>query len=66
MNYLPWSLLVTNTISLGLFQILAQGVLLFSTEKFMAGTIPFCVVAIFMVQRVYLQTSRQIRLIDLE
>lgn len=48
------------------FNILAQGVLLFSAEKYMSGSIPLCFLALFVIQRVYLQTSRQLRLLDLE
>ena len=29
-------------------------------------TLPFCVVAVYIVQKVYLRTSRQLRLMDLE
>ena len=48
------------------FDILAQGVLLFSAEKYMSGSIPLCLLVLFVIQRVYLQTSRQLRLLDLE
>lgn len=48
------------------FKILAQGVLLFRTEKLMTATVPFCLMVIFILQRVYLQTSRQLRILDLE
>lgn len=48
------------------FRILAQGVLLFSAEKYMTGSIPLCLLVLFVIQKVYLQTSRQLRLLDLE
>lgn len=48
------------------FDILAQGVLLFSAEKYMSGSIPLCLLVLFVIQRVYLRTSRQLRLLDLE
>jgi ATP-binding cassette subfamily C (CFTR/MRP) protein 1 len=48
------------------FQVFAQGILLFGAEKYMSGSIPLCFLALFVIQRVYLQTSRQIRLLDLE
>jgi ATP-binding cassette, subfamily C (CFTR/MRP), member 1 len=32
----------------------------------MTMTLPVCVVAIYLVQKIYLRTSRQLRLLDLE
>jgi ATP-binding cassette subfamily C (CFTR/MRP) protein 1 len=49
-----------------IFSIMAQGVLLLSAEKLMTGIIPFCMATVFVIQRVYLQTSRQLRFMDLE
>ncbi|KZL84742.1 atp-binding cassette [Colletotrichum incanum] len=40
--------------------------LLFSAQKFMTLTLPVCVIIIYVVQKVYLRTSRQLRLLDLE
>lgn len=48
------------------FKIIAQGVLLFTTQRFMLTTVPLVVVIIFIIQKVYLQTSRQLRFMDLE
>lgn len=47
------------------FGILTHGVL-FSAEKYMTGSIPLCLLALFVIQRVYLQTLHQLRLLDLE
>jgi ATP-binding cassette subfamily C (CFTR/MRP) protein 1 len=49
-----------------IFRFMAPGVLLFSAEKLMTGIIPFRVVTVFVIQRVSLQTSRQLRFMDLE
>ena len=48
------------------FKMLAQGVLLLSANKYMSATIPFCLVVVFFIQRIYLETSRQLRTMDLE
>jgi hypothetical protein len=48
------------------FRIITQGALLFSAEKYMSGSIPFCLLALFVIQKVYLRTSRQLRLLELE
>jgi ATP-binding cassette subfamily C (CFTR/MRP) protein 1 len=46
--------------------ILAQGALIAQGSKFMAITIPFCTVAVYLLQKFYLLTSRQLRFLDLE
>lgn len=48
------------------FKILAQGVLLFSAQSYMLITVPFVLVILFFIQKIYLQTSRQLRFLDLE
>ncbi|KAH6645218.1 P-loop containing nucleoside triphosphate hydrolase protein [Truncatella angustata] len=48
------------------FKLLVQTTLLFSAQKIMSLTLPLCVATVYLVQRVYLRTSRQIRLLDLE
>lgn len=48
------------------FKIMGQGILLFTVQKYMLGTIPFVVAAVWIIQKVYLQTSRQLRFLDLE
>lgn len=48
------------------FKLLVQTVLLFSAQKMMLVTLPLCVAAVYLIQRVYLRTSRQLRLLDLE
>ncbi|TKW49435.1 Canalicular multispecific organic anion transporter 2 [Colletotrichum tanaceti] len=54
------------SISNQVFKLLVQLVLLFSAQKLMATTLPLCVVTVYFVQRIYLRTSRQLRLLDLE
>lgn len=48
------------------FKLLVQGALMFSAQKLMLLTFPFCVVTVYLVQKIYLRTSRQLRLLDLE
>ncbi|CCF34829.1 hypothetical protein CH063_01208 [Colletotrichum higginsianum] len=54
------------SISNQVFKLLVQLVLLLSAQKLMATTLPLCVVTVYFVQRIYLRTSRQLRLLDLE
>ncbi|KAF4874091.1 ABC transporter atnG [Colletotrichum siamense] len=53
-------------LSLTIFKLIVQTALLFSAQKMMTLAFPLVVVAIYIVQRVYLRTSRQLRLLDLE
>ncbi|KAF5984310.1 ABC transporter [Fusarium coicis] len=48
------------------FKLLVQATLLFSAQKLLAATLPLCVSVVYVVQRVYLRTSRQLRLLQLE
>ncbi|KAK2028383.1 ABC transporter [Colletotrichum zoysiae] len=48
------------------FKLAVQTALLFSAQKFMTLTLPFCITIVYLIQRVYLRTSRQLRLLDLE
>lgn len=48
------------------FKILVQAALLFAAQKLMAVTLPVCIVTVYLIQKVYLQTSRQLRLLELE
>ncbi|KAB5518710.1 ABC transporter [Coniochaeta sp. 2T2.1] len=54
------------SISNQVFKLIVQTVLLFSAQKLMVATLPLCVAAVYLIQRVYLRTSRQLRLLDLE
>ncbi|KAF5563755.1 ABC transporter [Fusarium phyllophilum] len=48
------------------FKLLVQAALLFSAQRLLTATLPICVLVIYVVQRVYLRTSRQLRLLQLE
>ena len=52
--------------SIALFDSLAQAALISLGSAYMAITIPFVLLAIYLIQAVYLRTSRQIRFMDLE
>ncbi|KAK0640764.1 P-loop containing nucleoside triphosphate hydrolase protein [Cercophora newfieldiana] len=58
----PAVLAISNQI----FKLLVQCVLLFSAQKLMTLTLPICVATVYFVQKIYLRTSRQLRLLDLE
>ncbi|KAF5694946.1 major facilitator family transporter [Fusarium denticulatum] len=48
------------------FKLLVQVSLLLSAQKLLTATLPLCVLVVYVVQRVYLRTSRQLRLLQLE
>ncbi|KAF4437176.1 hypothetical protein FACUT_5830 [Fusarium acutatum] len=48
------------------FKLLVQVALLFSAQRLMTATLPLCVLVVYVVQRVYLRISRQLRLLQLE
>ena len=45
---------------------LLQGVIISTSAKYMSVAIPFCILIIYFIQRFYLRTSRQLRLLDIE
>ncbi|KAI1009685.1 hypothetical protein LB504_003025 [Fusarium proliferatum] len=49
-----------------IFKLLVQAALLFNAQKLLTATMPLCVLVVYVVQRVYLRTSRQLRLLQLE
>lgn len=54
------------SMSTQIFKLLVQISLLFIAQKRLALTLPVCVVTVYLVQKVYLRTSRQLRLLELE
>ncbi|UKZ49723.1 hypothetical protein TrVGV298_003971 [Trichoderma virens] len=60
---LPYALI---TICTQIFKMLAQLVLIMSIQKWLALCLPVCVVAVYLIQRIYLRTSRQLRVLELE
>ncbi|KAK1986922.1 P-loop containing nucleoside triphosphate hydrolase protein [Colletotrichum cereale] len=48
------------------FKLSVQITLLYSAQKLLTLTLPLCAVAVYLVQKIYLRTSRQLRLLDLE
>ncbi|KAI0859592.1 putative ABC transporter [Xylaria cubensis] len=49
-----------------IFKLLMQIVLLCVAEKWLALSLPICMAVVYVVQKVYLQTSRQLRFLELE
>ncbi|KAI1756695.1 putative ABC transporter [Xylaria castorea] len=49
-----------------IFKLLMQVVLLCVAEKWLALSLPICIAVVYVVQKVYLQTSRQLRFLELE
>jgi len=45
---------------------IAEGALVFVGSSYLAAAVPGCLVAVFFVQKFYLRTSRQLRLLDIE
>ncbi|KAI1780180.1 ABC transporter [Hypoxylon cercidicola] len=48
------------------FKLANQAALLFVAQKLLTFTLPLCFAVVYAVQRVYLRTSRQLRLLELE
>lgn len=49
-----------------IFKLLMQVILLCMAERWLTVSLPVCAVLVYVVQRVYLRTSRQLRLLELE
>ncbi|KAI1805949.1 P-loop containing nucleoside triphosphate hydrolase protein [Daldinia bambusicola] len=47
-------------------KLLVQVILLFAVQKLMTLTLPICLIFVYLVQKIYLRTSRQLRLLELE
>lgn len=45
---------------------MAQLLLICISAKYLAATIPFCFIIVYVLQKVYLRTSRQLRFLDIE
>ena len=48
------------------FKLLAQIVVLLMVQKLLSLSLPVCVLVVYLVQKVYLRTSRQLRFLELE
>ncbi|KAI1382387.1 ABC transporter [Hypoxylon crocopeplum] len=55
-----------NSVTAQVFKLLVQAVLLFIAQKLLMLTLPVCLAVVYVVQKVYLRTSRQLRLLELE
>ncbi|QLI66506.1 ABC multidrug transporter B [Metarhizium brunneum] len=49
-----------------IFKMLAQAVILMQVQRLLLVTLPICIVIVYLVQRIYLRTSRQLRVLELE
>jgi|SRR5699024_296466 len=52
--------------SLEIFKMIVQVAILLQTQKQLLLSLPVCIVLVYMVQRIYLRTSRQLRALELE
>jgi hypothetical protein len=43
-----------------------QLILLLKVRPLMTLTMPFCAISVYLIQRIYLRTSRQLRFLELE
>ncbi|TGO29604.1 hypothetical protein BPAE_0013g00560 [Botrytis paeoniae] len=55
-----------QTIITQIFKLLMQVILLFVAQKWLTVSLPACVLVVYVVQKVYLRTSRQLRFLELE
>ncbi|PYH89268.1 multidrug resistance-associated protein [Aspergillus ellipticus CBS 707.79] len=62
-SQLPIGLLITVS---NLFSSIASAALIATGSSYMAISVPFLILAVFILQHFYLRTSRQLRLLDLE
>ncbi|KAK2591110.1 hypothetical protein QQS21_011198 [Conoideocrella luteorostrata] len=60
---LPMSVFTTT---FDVFNVIAGAALIASGATYVAAIIPFCIIAIYFIQKFYLRTSRQMRHLDLE
>jgi len=49
-----------------IFKLLMQATLLIVAQKWLALSLPACLIVVYVVQKVYLMTSRQLRFLELE
>ncbi|OTB18548.1 hypothetical protein K445DRAFT_315377 [Daldinia sp. EC12] len=56
----------TSTLFVQVTKLLVQVILLFVVQKLLTLTLPICLAFIYLVQKIYLRTSRQLRLLELE
>jgi ABC-type multidrug transport system fused ATPase/permease subunit len=59
-------LLILWLIDIDLFSSIANAALIATGSKYMAISVPFLIISLFLLQHFYLKTSRQLRLLDLE
>lgn len=55
-----------STLNIQVFKLLVQACLVFASQPLMTLSLPFSVVIVYIVQKVYLRTSRQLRILELE
>ncbi|KAF7939946.1 uncharacterized protein EAE98_000073 [Botrytis deweyae] len=55
-----------QTIITQIFKLQMQVILLFVAQKWLTVSLPACVLVVYVVQKVYLRTSRQLRFLELE
>lgn len=55
-----------TSLGVQLFKLITQAILLFLAQKHLALSLPGCMVVLYVVQKVYLRTSRQLRFLELE
>ncbi|KAK4216035.1 P-loop containing nucleoside triphosphate hydrolase protein [Rhypophila decipiens] len=55
-----------SAVSTQVFKLIFQASVIFAVQPLMSLTLPICVVVVYIVQKIYLRTSRQMRIIELE
>lgn len=56
----------THTLFVQVFKLLAQTFLLVGVQPVLALTLPFCSLVVYAIQKIYLRTSRRLRLLEIE
>ncbi|KAJ4395359.1 hypothetical protein N0V85_006576 [Neurospora sp. IMI 360204] len=65
-RYEPYSKGKIVAFATQVFKMIVQASLLLAAQPIMAVTLPICTVIVYVIQKVYLRTSRQLRLLELE
>ncbi|CZR52737.1 related to multidrug resistance protein [Phialocephala subalpina] len=55
-----------SNVGVQVFKLFMQAVLLFIAQKYLAMSLPACMLLVYLVQKIYLRTSRQLRFLELE
>ncbi|CAG8955431.1 hypothetical protein HYFRA_00010296 [Hymenoscyphus fraxineus] len=55
-----------SNVTTQIFKLMMQAALLFVAQKWLALSLPACILVVYIIQKIYLRTSRQLRFLELE